>query len=374
MEGLGVYIHIPFCIKKCNYCDFCSFAGQGDAMFEAYTDELCRRMRVFSKKYGKRNADTVYFGGGTPTLLPLACFDRLMTTLKECFEIETDAEITVECNPASIDEQGLRQLRALGTNRISIGLQSANEKELELLGRPHSFVDFCVAFESARRVGFDNISLDIMYGIPEQTLESFEQTLNEACALSPEHISAYGLKIEEGTAFARNRETLILPDEDIEYQMYCLCNEILSRHGYNRYEISNFAKVGRESRHNLKYWLLEDYIGFGVAAHSCFSGERFGNSRDIKAFLAGEDIVEERTLISSDEQATEYVMLGLRLDRGIDLLDYERRFGRAFENDFREIDAFLKGGFMTKDNGRIAFTTKGFFVSNTILAQMLSFD
>ncbi len=374
MERLGVYIHIPFCIKKCNYCDFCSFAGRGETDFFAYTEELCRRMRSFKEQNGKRSVDTVYFGGGTPTLLPVGCFELLMCALKDCFFVDADAEITVECNPASIDENGLRLLRSLGINRISIGLQSADERELALLGRPHSFDDFLSVFGAARRVGFENISVDLMYGTPEQTLQSFENTLQRVCDLSPEHISAYGLKIEEGTVFAKNREQLELPDEDTEYEMYCSCNDILSKNGYDRYEISNFSKKGMVSRHNLRYWKLEDYVGFGVAAYSCFEGVRFGNSRNIEEFLLGKDIVTQSERISEHERLNEYVMLSLRLDEGLDMREYARISGRDFKSDFPQTDLYVKNGFMKEEGGRIAFTTKGFFVSNAILSDMLSFE
>ena len=375
MKKLGIYIHVPFCIRKCNYCDFCSFADiDGKIMYE-YTGELCKRISDFAKK-GSEDfvVDTVYFGGGTPTLLPTECFRELLETVRNSFFVQGDAEISVECNPASIDLVGLERLRALGVNRLSIGLQSANENELKLLGRLHSFKDFCRCFSEAREAGFDNISVDLMYGIPEQTVKSFEHSLREVCRLEPEHISAYGLKIEEGTAFSKMRDSLVLPDEDEEYLMYCRCVEILEQNGYSRYEISNFSRSGRESRHNLRYWALEDYIGFGVAAHSCVDGVRFGNSRDIKAFLAGKDITEERCEISSEERERELVMLGLRLERGLDIKEYEKLTKRNFKSDFPMIDGLVGAGFFYERDGRLGFTTKGFFVRNTILAQMLNFE
>ncbi len=374
MKKLGIYIHVPFCIKKCNYCDFCSFSGKGNEDFFAYTAELCRRITVFAQSRPLQRVDTVYFGGGTPTLMPTECFCKIINTLHTNFDILPNAEITVECNPASIGQEGLTALRRLGINRISIGLQSASDHELALLGRPHNFADFCRCFADARSAGFDNISVDIMYGIPDQTNESFKHTLDELCRLSPEHISAYGLKIEEGTAFAENADKLSFPDEDSELEMYDTCNRILEGNGYHRYEISNFARAGRESRHNLRYWRLEDYIGFGVAAHSCVDGERFGNSRDIKAFLAGENIVAEHSKIGHEESIAEFVMLSLRLAEGIDVKQYRERSGRELKSDFPQLDQYIETGFMSEKNGHIAFTTKGFFVSNTILSQMLNFD
>ena len=373
-KALGVYLHIPFCIRKCNYCDFCSFPDTDGKLMSAYVDELIRRIKEFSLRYGKRKVDTVYFGGGTPTLMPTELFEKIILALNENFYISSNAEITVECNPASIDAKGLFALRALGINRLSIGLQSADNSELKLLGRLHSFEEFRNTFYDARKVGFDNISVDLMYGIPNQTMESFSKTLAQLVELSPEHISAYGLKIEEGTAFFKNVNNLSLPDEDTYAELYTLCCEYLAKNGYSRYEISNFSKIGRESRHNLKYWQLEDYIGFGVAAHSCFEGERFGNSRDVKAFLDGVDICCERQKISEHDFVSEYVMLGLRLERGIALDEFKTLFNQDFTKMYPMTDSYIKSGFMTESGGRITFTTKGFLVSNTILAQMIDFD
>ncbi len=371
MRSLGVYIHIPFCIRKCNYCDFCSF-GSRDRDFESYTDELCRRIRSFAAEHSGARVETVYFGGGTPTLLPTDCFSRLMKVLKGSFRIAEGAEITAECNPATADEAKLSAMLAMGINRLSIGLQSANANELKLLGRLHSFDDFCISFECARRAGFDNVSVDLMYGIPEQTVESFKNTLCRVIELEPEHISAYGLKIEDGTAFGAMRDSLKLPDEDEEFAMYTMCRELLQTHGYSRYEISNFARSGRESRHNLRYWQLEDYIGFGVAAHSCVDGVRFGNSRDLEAFLRGEDIVSESEIISQEERVGEYVMLGMRLREGISADRYYELSGRDMYKDMPMLEKFIEGGFVRRSGDRIAFTDKGFFVSNTVLSEMLN--
>ena len=208
MSDLGVYIHIPFCKRKCNYCDFCSYVDKQDD-FEAYTDELCKRISEFASSREGRRVDTVYFGGGTPTLLPISCFERIMAVLRSSFEIDESAEITVECNPATADEAVFCALKRIGVNRLSIGLQSVNSNELALLGRLHSFEDFCISFECARRAGFDNISVDLMYGIPDQTVDSFKNSLERVVLLAPEHISSYGLKIEEGTAFDLRRDELV---------------------------------------------------------------------------------------------------------------------------------------------------------------------
>lgn len=371
-KKLGIYIHIPFCIRKCNYCDFCSFPDASGSLMESYTAALCKKIRNFAPLAQEYSIDTVYFGGGTPTLLSAELFEKILSVLFSEYDIEGDAEISCECNPASIDAYGLGALRKMGINRLSIGLQSANENELRALGRVHSFEDFKRTFREARAAGFDNISADLMYGIPHQTEESFRHTLHSLVELSPEHISAYGLKIEDGTAFARTADTLPLPDEDVEYNMYCLLTELLENHGYRRYEISNFAKKGFESRHNMRYWQRGEYIGFGVAAHSFFGGERFGNSRDISAFIRGEDIVCEREVLTDNDLLDEYIMLSLRLSSGLRRGEFQRLSGKTVEDAFPQLRGLVEGGFLHDDGESISFTTKGFFVSNVILADMLN--
>ena len=365
-KSLGIYLHIPFCLKKCRYCDFCSFGGKNGEYMAAYADELCRRIRAAAKKADGYRVDTVYFGGGTPSLMPVAEIEKILGAVR-VFDVAEDAEITLECNPATADEAYFEKLIALGVNRLSIGSQSAVDRELELLGRAHTSADFLSCFEGARAAGFDNISVDLMYGIPEQTEESFKSSLEFVTALSPEHISAYGLTVEEGTYFFAHRAELDIADGDGQARMYEILGEHLSSHGYEKYEISNFAKRGRESRHNIRYWKQKDYLGFGVAAHSCFDGERFGNSRDIEAFLRGEDICEERYGLDAEERRREYIMLGLRLSEGIDAEEYRKKFGAELPS----VEKFVRGGFMKAENGRVAFTEKGFLVSNAILSEIV---
>ncbi|MBQ8850106.1 MAG: radical SAM family heme chaperone HemW [Clostridia bacterium] len=372
-NSLGIYIHIPFCIKKCRYCDFCSFPDKDGERVRKYTDELCRRISEAAQGCKDYTVDTVYFGGGTPTLLPIDRFERIIEALG-AFRISDEAEITAECNPATADHEYLRRLRTFGVNRLSIGLQSTHENELSALGRVHSFVDFKATYFAARDAGFSNISADLMYGIPYQTEESFEESLKNLAELSPEHISAYGLKIEQGTPFYKMRDKLPLPDEDAECAMYLGMTEILSEYGYEKYEISNFAKKGFESRHNLRYWRGEEYLGFGVAAHSYFRGERFGNSRDIDDFLRGESIECERYAVDEKEQFNEYVMLSLRLCEGIDLGEFQMRAAKSFFEFFPKAKTLISEGYMRENGGRIAFTDKGYLVSNTILSDMIEFD
>lgn len=371
---LGLYLHIPFCIQKCLYCDFCSFPRVTEESMRTYSRELCRRLTATAPTCADLVVDTVYFGGGTPSLLPISCFEEILVGIREHYTLTEDCEITCECNPASANGGYLAALRKLGVNRLSIGLQSAHDHELRALGRAHSAEDFRAIFLDARRAGFDNISADVMYGIPHGTLDSLDRTLDFLLELSPEHISAYGLKIEEGTPFDAMRERLPLPDEDTEWEMYGLLSDRLRAAGYHKYEISNFAKKGKESRHNLRYWLGEEYLGFGVAAHSYFGGERFGASRDLSSFLAGEDITEERTFLSPLDRRNEYLMLRLRLSEGICEEEFSSRFGVSLASLYPLLEERIKGGFLKREAGRIAFTDRGFFVSNTILSEMLDWS
>ena len=291
-ENVGIYIHVPFCLSKCHYCDFCSMSRADEDIKQRYVDALCREIKESAERVsGKLEADTVYFGGGTPSLLSAGQFEQILSEIDHSFIIADDAEITAEVNPKTADVEKLSTMRALGINRVSIGMQSADDKELRALGRIHSFEDFKRCFDDARAAGFDNISADLMYGIPEQTMESFRHSIEVLCHLSPEHISSYCLTVEEGTNFHRRRDKLDFPDEDSVSDMYEEMSRLLAEHGYEKYEISNFSKKGRESRHNLKYWHCEDYLGFGPAAHSYFGGARFAHSRDIDAYLRGESII-----------------------------------------------------------------------------------
>ncbi len=370
-KSLGLYLHIPFCLSKCRYCDFCSVSGADGERMTAYAKALCHALATRADDCRDYAVNTVYFGGGTPTLLPIACMESIMTALQTHYTLSDDCEITCECNPATADFSYLSALRHIGFNRLSIGLQSVHDDELRMLGRAHTFADFSKTFDDARRAGFDNISVDLMYALPDQTVEKFEQSIDTLAALSPEHISAYGLKIEEGTPFFRMRENLNLPDEDEEFAMYELLSARLSAHGYHKYEISNFAKPKRESRHNLRYWMGEEYLGFGPAAHSDFGGVRFGNGRDLDGFLCGRDILCESHAPSSHERDEEYIMLRLRLAEGIDDLAFTARFGCTFLDRYPVARQFVKNGLMAHRDGCFSLTDRGFFVSNAILCELL---
>lgn len=375
-KTLGLYLHIPFCRSKCLYCDFCSFPHPKEDVVEGYVKRLCRDLEHWAQRCGDYTVDTVYFGGGTPTLLPPDRLSHILETVEGCYKIDTGAEITLECNPATGNADGFSILRKSGFNRISIGLQSAHTDELKRLGRRHDFSQFRNTYEEIRRAGFENVSVDVMFGLPEQSSDRFLSTLEQACALSPEHISAYGLSVEEGTPFSilQSRGQLTLPDEEETRSMYFEGVRLLDSHGYVQYEISNFAKAGYQSRHNLKYWSCEEYLGFGPAAYSDFCGERFGNSRDLFAYIEGKDIVAERDAISHTERMNEYVMLRMRLCEGVSAKDFETRFGRSFEDLFgARLSRYQKGGFVKKTDDGYAFTLEGMYVSNAILSEVLDF-
>ncbi len=369
-KSLGIYVHIPFCVSKCKYCDFCSFAGKGEKDVSAYTGELCHRIERAEGVEGYE-VDTVYFGGGTPSLMSARELENVLVAISSRFSLSADSELTLECNPATADRQYFADVRSLGINRLSIGLQSALDSELKLLGRIHTASDFVKTYNDARAAGFDNISADLMYGIPDQTLKSFAYSIDALTKLSPEHISAYGLTVEKGTYFHKHKDELALADGDGQYEMYMLLSDRLRSNGYRKYEISNFSREGKESRHNLRYWRCGEYLGFGVAAHSYFGGRRFGNSRDIRAFLGGKDIVEENVFIDTDELRAEYVMLGLRLASGIDAYEYKEHFGRELPTDAPTVKRYVSAGFMRFDGGKLRFTDKGFFVSNAIISDIL---
>ncbi len=374
MKPLGLYIHIPFCRSKCLYCDFCSFPRQDEEKMVEYVAALCRDLKKHAPECRDYMVDTIFLGGGTPTTLPAYLLKELMGEIYKYYNVCPNAEITAECNPVTGERELFARMRAAGINRLSIGLQSAHEKELKALGRLHNFDVFATCFADARAAGFDNISVDVMSGIPHQTPESRRDTLQKVLALCPEHISSYDLIIEEGTPFASRADTLPLPDEDASRRMYLEGIEILSQNGYAQYEISNFARSGYESRHNLKYWNCDEYLGFGVAAHSDFGGARFGNSRDIEEYLKDHDITEEKSIPDQSERINEYVMLRFRLCEGVDVSAFQKRFGVSFEEMYgKKLAPFVASGLVLCESGRYYLSQEGMLVSNTILSQILDF-
>ena len=371
-EPIGIYVHIPFCKSKCAYCDFVSFGGALEMYEERYVASLVREIYEY-RRQEKIKADTVFFGGGTPSVISAKSFIKITDALRDVFEISPSAEFTIEANPKTITEEKLISYNNAGVNRISLGLQSVDEKELKTLGRIHNFDDFVCSYNLCRSYGVSNINVDLMYGIPYQTKESFAHTLTKIVDLSPEHISAYGLILEEGTRLYCKKDSLPFPSEDEECDMYYMAAEFLRESGYSHYEISNYAKKGFRCAHNLKYWNDEEYIGFGLAAHSYFGKKRYANPVEFSEYFSPE-WKEYRQIdeICDKDNAYEYAMMHLRLADGFLLSDYERRFKKTFANDKRPfIEELIKNGYMQITDGRISLTEKGFYVSNSILSEIL---
>ena len=323
----GIYIHIPFCISKCIYCDFCSAPADDDTK-ERYVNALCAEI-VHAGKEAVKNGDdrsisTIFFGGGTPSILPAQLFVKIMCAVREAFSVSEDAEITVECNPGTLTAGKLRAYRSMGVNRLSIGLQSPDNRELRALGRIHTYEQFEESYYAARDAGFDNINIDIMSAIPYQTVTGYQSNLEKIVKLNPEHISAYSLIVEEGTPLFDKVERSggdILPTEDEDRQMYALTKKILADAGYRRYEISNYARPGFECRHNVSYWERTDYIGFGVAAasllkksESCQQSRRFTNTPDLEGYIKNPiDNHSEEEFLTQKDEMEEFMFLGLRM-------------------------------------------------------------
>lgn len=379
MNHIGLYIHIPFCRSKCPYCDFCSFPHPAEDTMAVYADELCRRIRAAGEKIAEdgriEGVDTVYFGGGTPTLLPIDSVRQITRAVQESFAVLPDAEVTVEGNPAAASVEALAAWRAGGVNRLSLGVQSVHDTELRALGRLHRWGDVERTVADARAEGIDNINLDFMLGIPYQTSDTLAETLERAVSLVPQHLSAYTLMLEEGTSYhRRGRAALGLPaDEDTaDEQAVALweqASRTLTAAGYEHYEISNYARPGYRSRHNLHTWQCHDYLGLGVAAHSCLHGERYAQSRDLAAFLRGEDITESR---APADYETESIMLALRLADGIDYAAFENRFGHSFTATYGDrVAPLVTAGYMEDDGTRVRLTEKGFLVSNAVIGEIL---
>jgi len=379
-KKLGLYIHIPFCEHKCDYCDFYSLTNFKD--YVRYTDTVLLQMEDFSERAEEYTVDTVFIGGGTPTVLPLNRMLEIIDGIYRNFNVAQNVEFTMEANPATVTPKMLKKLRKAGVNRLSFGLQSALDEELSELSRIHTFEEFKESYQMAKKAGFDNINIDLMYGIPGQTQSSLGYTLEQVCDLEPKHISLYNLKIEEGTPFFNRYSSLKLPDEDTEYEMYKYAVEYLTFRGYPQYEISNFAARGYKCMHNLKYWNCQEYIGIGPAAHSYFDNRRFSYKRSVDMFMdameyptAGVNIIEEDYDITPEERLDEYIMLKLRLSEGINVNEFKYTFNKDFSSMFeKELKLYIDNGFMEFKNGHYYFTTKGMYVSNYILSTFMTSD
>ena len=376
LKPLGIYIHIPFCRSKCQYCDFYSIGGSRDLRL---VDNYIQALMVHFKETGPRATDyvvdTVYFGGGTPSFFGADNLRRIFAELQHRFRVDKDAEITFEANPDSVSTGLLKKLRAEGFNRMSLGVQSDRDDVLQKLGRPHNYEQAVNAVRLARSCGFDNISLDLMYGLPNQTAPQWEETLRHVLRMRPEHMSCYGLKVEEGTPLWQYKDEANLPSDEVQAEMYLRTVDILETAGYRQYEISNFAKPGFESRHNLKYWMGDEYIGFGPAAASDFAGKRYTNNPDIQNYIRGilkQDvpILSECDTVPPRERAGEYVMLRLRTTRGISPEEYEKNYLMPFEPLLDAIVPLAEKGLFVHDGDRWVLTPTGFLVSNQIIGRL----
>lgn len=364
MKNIGLYLHIPFCKSKCPYCDFYSFSGK-DTEKDEYTKILKDRILRISNLQCK--GDTLYIGGGTPSVLGAENLKTLVDTCKNDF-LTDGAEITVECNPHGLNEDFFKTLYSCGVNRISMGLQSAVDSERRILGRLSDRNQVENAVKMAQKVGFSNITLDVMLGIPNQTEKSLNETLDFCISLGVPHISAYMLKLEENTHFYKNQEKYNFPDDDLTADLYLQMCETLHSNGVMQYEISNFSKNGFESRHNLKYWHCEEYLGLGPSAHSFLDGKRFYFDRDFNAFMNGNSPIDDG--VGGD--FTEYAMLNLRLVEGLNEDKVFERFGHNIPKEiYEESQIFIDNGYMLKNENGLALTRNGFLMSNSILAEIL---
>ena len=392
---LSLYIHIPFCAVKCKYCDFLSYDGESYGTMLRYVDCLCQEIKLYAPIADEYIVRSIFIGGGTPSLLDESLIVNIMAFIKKTFTLEKNVEVTIEANPGTLRHQKLNGYKQAGINRISIGLQSADDSMLKRLGRLHNYDQFVASYKAARRAGFDNINIDVMSGLPGQSIHSYVETLSKVIEYGPEHISAYSLSIEEGTPFANDPSVLdSLPPEMIERRMYEITKKLLSVNGYDRYEISNYAKPGYECRHNMVYWTGGEYVGFGLGASSYFQGKRFSNLRDIFKYLNLMEDLSDRfvetdnletlynettrilrenvTPIYIDSRMEEFMFLGLRMMCGVSREDFAERFKKDIYEVYAPVlNKYIDEGYMATDGDRIYLTDMGIDVSNVILADFL---
>ena len=394
MNELEIYIHIPFCVRKCHYCDFLSFASDEDTRHK-YTGALIREIKNNADVYSGRKVISVFIGGGTPTILELQDLKKIMTALKESFDIEKDAEITIEANPGTVDFDKLKGLREIGINRISFGLQSADDKDLLLLGRIHTYSQFLDNYKNAVKAGFTNINIDLISSLPGQRFEDFEKTLSEIISLKPQHISAYSLIVEEGTAvyniyeqagngcsdgvlalFRDSTGNIIeLPDEEEDRRIYHNTRAFLEENGYHQYEISNYALNAFECQHNKGYWERRDYVGFGLGAASLVNGSRWKNTDSLQTYFAimnndcvGRQLTEEFEWLSHDDEMSEAMFLGLRMNEGVNIKQFIERYGDNPLSIYGEwIGKMAEDGLLTVDEC-IKLTLKGMDLANYVMS------
>lgn len=373
-KHLGIYIHIPFCASKCGYCDFYSLANCGKSIGK-YQDALLRHIREAAGTMAPYYIDTLYFGGGTPSYYGAKRLTEIFNALKRAGKVLKTAEVTVECNPDSASRRDLNLLKKEGVNRISLGVQSASDDLLKIIGRRHNFTQVKKAVKLIRAAGFDNLSIDLIYGLPNQTKGDWAETLAKVLDLEPDHLSCYGLKLEEGTPmYDMYKDSPVIPTDDEQADMYLYTVETLTHYGYQQYEVSNFARRGKACRHNMKYWNMEDYLGFGPGAHSCMGNTRFSFVKNLQAYIkgvtGGERILDEYEQLDELGRGAEYLMLGMRRSCGISQEEYHK----VYRSDFAPIEALLqeyeKDGWTKKFDGRWCFTPSGFLLSNILIGSL----
>lgn len=380
-KPLGLYVHIPFCVKKCNYCDFLSSPAD-DATKKRYVDALCREIEGYKELTKEYELATIYFGGGTPSVLDVSLVEQLLARIQKTFTVAMEtAEVTLEVNPGTATLDKLRKYRELGINRLSIGVQSARKEELKLLGRIHSFDDAKNTVLWARTAGFTNISLDLISALPDQSLEAYKQNVEAILALQPEHISSYSLIIEETTPFYEQYAEGMekegdLPDEETDRAMYAYTKSRLQQAGYERYEISNYARPGFESRHNSSYWTGTEYLGVGLGASSLFTNARYHNETNLLTYIEevedGKDIRREIERLDEKDQMEEFMILGLRRMCGVSRAEFEHRFGRPIETVYGSIlQKLSRQGLITIEGDSIALTETGIDVSNQVFVEFI---
>ena len=367
MKELGIYIHIPFCKKKCEYCDFISYSNKNN-FIEQYIENLKKEIIKNSKKAKEYTVTTIYIGGGTPSYINSSFIVQIIEVIKENYNVEKNAEITIEVNPGTVTIDKLEDYKKAGINRLSIGLQETNNSLLKLIGRIHTYEDFLETFKLARKVGFDNINVDLMIGLPEQTIANVASSLNKIIDLNPEHISVYSLIVEEGTAIEKkiNNGELKLPEEEKERQEYWKVKEKLEETGYKHYEISNFAKKGYESKHNLNCWYQKEYLGFGTAAHSYFKNTRYSNVENLEEYIKGKEYIIHETQNEEDKQK-EYMLLGLRKIEGVKISEFKNKFqNNPIIIYKKELNKLVEEDLLEVDLDNIRLTKKGIDLANIV--------
>lgn len=379
-KDMGIYVHIPFCLKKCNYCDFLS--GPADECTkDRYVKAICKEMSRYDEIAEKHVVKTIYFGGGTPSILEFSQIEQILNEIRSVFEVDPESEITIEVNPKTADKNKFEKLREIGFNRLSIGAQSSSDEELKLLGRVHTFSDTKECVKLARAAGFDNLSLDVISALPKQSFTLYQQTLKDIVDLKPEHISSYSLIIENGTPFAEiygegKPERADLPDEETDRKMYAYTKEFLLQNGYSRYEISNYAKPGYESKHNSSYWVGTEYLGIGAGASSFIGNSRYHNVEDVSLYMEKteneEDLIEDVEVMGTAEVMEEFMILGLRMMKGVTRESFKQRFGVEIETIYGpQINKLCRLGLLENKDGVISLTEKGIDVSNQVFVEFV---